>query len=84
MCSMQAEKCDYCGEPVYWVATADGRNIRVNQQQDLLGGDIDVAAESGIARFVQPGRGQWTSHFSTCPHVQSRSKAKENRKRDKL
>lgn len=81
---MDIKKCKYCGAPIVWIKTQNGRAMPCNadavQYQNTRGGkDIVVTAEGKVVRVsIIKGGGVLTpipdgegniSHFATCTHA---------------
>lgn len=81
---MDIKKCKYCGAPIVWIKTQNGRAMPCNadavQYQNTRGGkDIVVTAEGKVVRVsiikgggvltpIPDGEG-YISHFATCTHA---------------
>jgi hypothetical protein len=57
-------ECRSCHAPVLWAKTVAGKDMPLDPAP-VDNGNINLQA--GIARYVDPGAGQYVSHFATCP-----------------
>lgn len=81
---MKVVKCKYCGAPIVWIKTQNGRSMPCDanavQYQNARGGkDVVVTPEGKVVRVsvikgggiltpIPDGEG-YISHFATCPHA---------------
>lgn len=76
---VQRSKCKYCGRPILWVRTTDGKTMPIDPDPTPTG---NVVAEDGTdgprARVLTTamefnpavhGHRRYTPHFATCPKL---------------
>ena len=82
---MEVKKCKFCGAPIVWLKTQNGRPMPCNAdavkyQENYKGKDVIVLSDGKVikATVVHPNGGGLTpivdgkgyiSHFATCPHA---------------
>lgn len=81
---MDIKKCKYCGAPIVWVKTQNGRSMPCDakpvQYQNARGGkDVIVLSDGKVIRAAVITRGGlltpipdgegYISHFATCTHA---------------
>lgn len=77
--AVQPSKCKYCGAPILWVRTTDGKTMPIDPDPTRYG---NVVAEEGTdgprARVLTTsmvtdpsyaGHRRYTPHFATCPKL---------------
>lgn len=88
---MDIKKCKYCGAPIVWIKTQNGRSMPCDanavQYANTRGGkDIVVTPEGKVVRVsvitggglltpIPDGEG-YISHFATCTHANEARKPK--------
>lgn len=82
---MEVKKCKFCGAPIVWLKTQNGRAMpcdadAVKYQENYKGKDVIVLSDGKVikATVVNPNGGGLTpiidgegyiSHFATCTHA---------------
>lgn len=92
---MEIKKCKFCGAPIVWLKTQNGRPMPCNAdavkyQENYKGKDVIVLSDGKVikATVVNPNSGGLTpivdgegyiSHFATCTHA---NEARQPRRTD--
>jgi hypothetical protein len=80
---MKSGTCQWCGQPIEWLQTTEGRNVAIDPEPDLFGtvqvvGIMkSVAVVLGRRERTKVGPPLYTLHRLTCANWRGQGKGKE-------